>query len=287
MEWIGRMNAAVAYIEANLDGEIDMKEVGRLASCSVYHFQRVFSYMANVTLAEYIRRRRLTRAAFDLQGGAEKVIDIALKYGYDSPTAFNRAFQQLHGMPPSEARADGKSFVAYPPLSFQITIQGVTAMNYRIEQKDAFRVVGMKLATTSENDLSAQEIPAFWEKVAKEGTIPRVCALMDGEPTGLMGICVGSWSQESTFDYLIAATSSKPAPEGMEAYAVPAATWAIFECTGPMPLAMQDMQRRVMTEWLPTSGYEYANAPDIELYSDGDNSKADYKSWIWLPIVKK
>lgn len=288
MDWIKNMNAAVQYIETRLTGEIDYQHVARLADCSAYHFQRVFSYMAGVTLAEYIRRRRLTLAAFELQQGLGKVIDIALKYGYDSPTAFARAFSALHGITPSEAKQGGQCFTAYPPLSFQITIKGVAAMNYRIETKESFRVVGYKLETTMENEAGLREIPVFWSEIASTGKVPQVCALMNSEPLGLMGISVGDWyGEENRFDYYAAVASTQPVPEGMAEYQIPASQWAIFDCLGPMPTAVQELQRRIVSEWLPGSGYEYGNAPDIELYDDGDNQAADYHCQVWLPIRKK
>lgn len=166
--------------------------------------------MANVTLGEYIRRRRMTRAAFDLRDTADKIVDIALRYGYDSPTAFNRAFQSIHGVAPSAARQDGVRLKAYHPISFKITIRG----------------------------------------------------------------------------YYIAVPSSQPAPEGMLAYDVPACTWAIFECKGAMPHSVQNMQKRIVTEWFPNSGYQYADAPDIEQYTEGDQSSEAYTCYIWVPVKK-
>ena len=132
MEWIERLNGAMSYIEENLKNEIDYDKAAKIACCSTYHFQRMFSYMANMTLSEYIRRRRMSLAAVDLQNG-EKIIDVALKYGYTSPTAFNRAFQGVHGIAPSLLRSDGVSVKSYLPISFKITIKGAEEMNYRIE----------------------------------------------------------------------------------------------------------------------------------------------------------
>ena len=129
MEWLKHMNDALAYMEDNLDGEISIEKAAQLARCSQYHFQRMFSYIIGVPLLEYLRRRRLTKAAFDLQGG-DKVIDVALRYGYDSPTAFNRAFQAMHGISPRAAQKPDIMLKAFPRVSFQITIKGVTEMDY-------------------------------------------------------------------------------------------------------------------------------------------------------------
>lgn len=285
--WMDRMNAVVNYIETHLEDEVDMAEVSALGGCSAYHFQRVFFYMANITMTDYIRRRRLTKAALDLQGGHDKVIDIAMKYGYDSPTAFARAFAALHGISPSQAKESGQALLAYPPLSFQISILGGNAMNYRIEEHGPMRVLGYKLHTSLENDQQYQAIPAFWGEVHAQGGIPKLCALMEGEPMGVLGIsAITNWETAKEMDYFVAVASGKAPGEGMETMEIPACTWAIFECVGPMPVSIQELSRRIMTEWLPNSGYEYADAPDIEQYSDGDQSAPDYKSWIWLPIRK-
>ena len=289
MDWLSELNEALKYIEDNLDGEIDLEKLAKLARCSSFHFSRMFSYMANVSLGEYIRRRRMTKAAFDLQNTNDKVVDIALRYGYDSPTSFNRAFQGIHGVAPSGARQEGVSLKAYQPISFKITIRGEAEMNYRIEKKDGFRIVGVKLECpwTPEKQEGFTEVPKFWMENGKKGTIPEICKLMDREPMGVMGISVGDWQTTGSFDYYIAVSSSQAVPDGMFAYEIPATTWAIFECRGAMPHSIQEMQKRIMTEWFPNSGYQYADAPDIEQYTDGDQSSSDYLCYIWVPIEKK
>lgn len=289
MDWITKMNAAVAYIEANLAGEIDMHEAGKIAGCSAYHFQRVFSYMANTTLAEYIRRRRLTMAAFDLQNGAEKVIDVALRYGYESPTSFTRAFAALHGVTPSEAKKMGANFVSYPKLSFQITIQGVSAMNYKMEQKEGFTVIGFPAKVTMKDDQALQDIPSFWAKAAQNEWIPKLCAHMDMAMPGVMGFSMPAKEGEGYYEYVIGVVTKEPAPklEGAKTYRIGAHKWAIFTCEGPMPDAMQNTQRRIYREWLPSSNYAIADGPDIEQYMQDDVYSEDSKNYVWLPVVEK
>jgi AraC family transcriptional regulator len=288
MDWLSQLNDALRYIEDHLDGEIELEQVAKLACCSSFHFQRMFSYMANVSLAEYVRRRRMTKAAFDLQNTTDKVVDVALRYGYDSPTAFNRAFQSIHGVAPSAARQEGTYLKAYHPISFKITIRGEAEMNYRIEKKGAFRIVGVKLECpwTPEKQEGFTQVPKFWAEHGQKGTIPQLCARMNQEPMGVLGVSVGDWQTAGSFDYYIAVSSTQSVPEGMSTYEVPAATWAIFECRGPMPHAIQDMQKRIMTEWFPNSGYQYADAPDIEQYTEGDQSSKDYLCYIWVPVQK-
>ena len=143
MEWLDKLNKSIEYIEDNLDGEINYEEAAKLACCSCYHYQRMFSYIAGVTLSEYIRNRRMTKAAIDLQNG-EKVMDVSLKYGYESPTFFNRAFKKVHEVSPSMAQKKGTFLKSYSPISFKLAIKGVEEMKYRIEKKEAFRVVGVQ-----------------------------------------------------------------------------------------------------------------------------------------------
>lgn len=294
MDWVSRLNNAMNYIEDNLENEIDHEKLAQLACCSTFHFQRMFSYMARVPLAEYIRRRRMTKAAFDLQNSDEKIITIANRYGYDSPTAFNRAFHGIHSVSPSVARQQGVALKAYYPISFKITIRGEEEMNYQIETKEAFRIVGMKkeINWSPENQEGFLEVPQFWQEQHQKNSIPTLCSYMNNTPLGVLGVSVGDWQTSGKFDYYIGVASTKPLDkenvfaQQLSEYVVPACTWAIFECKGPMPTAIQTMQERIMTEWLPNSGYHYFDAPDIEVYGDGDQSSDDYMCWIWVPVTK-
>lgn len=282
MEWIERLNQSVDYLEKHLDDKIEVEVAARIACCSTYHFQRMFSYIAGVPLSEYIRRRRMTAAAFDLTNG-EKVTDVALKYGYESPTSFNRAFQSVHGMPPSAAQKQGVTLKAFPRISFHMTIKGDAQMEYRIENKEAFRIVGVKEPLVSEMEENFKIVPKMWNKVGASGALQRMMPLMDSNPMGVLG--VSSCQNEDEWDYYIAVASTQDCPEGMSEYQVPAATWAVFPGNGPMPGAIQEIQKRALLEWLPGSGYEYANAPDVELYLNADPVNAQFE--VWVPVVKK
>lgn len=285
MEWLSCLNEAVNYLEEHLEDEIDLERVAQIACCSSFHFQRMFSYLADLPLSEYIRRRKMTRAVFDLQNSDEKIIDIALKYGYESPTAFNRAFQSVHGMAPSAARAEGVTLKAYPPISFKITIKGEAEMNYRIEKKGAFKIAGVREHYSMNFEECFAKVPLFWQKTAQSEVIPRLCTLMDREPKGVLG--VSACMNGKDFDYYIAVATDQETPEDMNEYHVPECTWAIFECIGPMPDAVQNLQKRIVSEWLPNSGYEYANVPDIEVYFEGNQQAEDYRCEVWLPVEKK
>lgn len=280
MEWIDRLNNAISYIEENLTETVDYEQLGRIACCSAYHFQRMFAYMAGVPLSEYIRRRRMSLAAVDLQSG-EKIIDVAGKYGYQSPTAFNRAFQTVHGIAPSAVKNEGVAVKSFPPISFKIIVKGAEEMNYRIETKEAFRIVGVSVPLEKDIEKNFAVIPSKWQEIAMNGTLQRLLGMMDTPPMGVLG--VSTCNDEEPWRYFIAVSTSKPS-DGLEEYTVPAATWAVFPGSGTNA-SIQDLERRIVTEWLPTSGYEYGSAPDVEVYLNPDPQNAQYE--VWIPVRAK
>ncbi len=281
MEWVERLNDSMRYIEEHLTEEMDYERLGRIACCSAYHFQRMFTYMAGITLSEYVRRRKMSLAAVDLQGGKEKIVDIAEKYGYHSPTAFNRAFQGVHGIAPSAVRSEGVSVKSFPPLAFTIAVKGAEEMNYRIETKESFRIVGVSAPLQQEVEKNFMVVPQMWQDAVTNGTIEKLAGLMDTPPMGLLG--VSACGNEEQWKYFIAVSSTKKA-EGFEEYEIPASTWAIFPGSGTNQ-SIQELEQRIISEWLPTSGYEYANAPDIEVYLNPDPQNAQYE--VWIPVTKK
>ena len=281
MEWVERLNQSMNYIEEHLTDEIDYEQLGRIACCSAYHYQRMFTYMAGVSLAEYIRRRKMSLAAVDLQGGEERIIDIAQKYGYRSPTAFNRAFQSFHGIAPSAVKDKGVSVKSFSPIVFRIAVKGATEMNYRIETKEAFRIVGISAPLDQEIEKNFMVVPKMWQEASANGTIGKLVAMMDAPPMGLLG--VSACNDKEEWKYFIAVSSTKTSG-GFEEYTVPASTWAIFSGTGTNQ-SIQELERQIITEWLPASGYEYANAPDIEVYLNPDPQNAQYE--VWIPVTNK
>ncbi|GFI37038.1 AraC family transcriptional regulator [Lachnospiraceae bacterium 50-23] len=280
MEWIEKLNDAIGYIEEHLTKEIDYERLGQIACCSSYHFQRMFTYMAGIPLSEYIRRRKMSLAAVDLQSKNMKIIDVAGKYGYHSPTAFNRAFQSVHGMAPSAVKNEGVSVKSFPPVLFKITVKGVEEMNYRIETKEAFRIVGVSVPLEKDIEKNFTVIPAKWQEISMNGTLQRLIQIMNTPPMGVLG--VSTCNDTEPWRYYIAVSTSEE-PGDLEDYIVPAATWAIFSGEGTNQ-SIQELERRIVTEWLPTSGYEYGNAPDVEVYLNPDPQNAQYE--VWIPVVK-
>jgi AraC family transcriptional regulator len=282
------MNQALAYIEANLADEIDFKQVERLALCSDYHFRRMFSFLAGVTLSDYIRRRRLTLAALDLVQQDTRVIDTALKYGYTSPDAFARAFHMLHGVNPAEAKSSGKLLKAYPRMTFQLTIRGGTAMNYRLEEKAAFRMVGImkrvKLIYTGINP----EIAAMWESM-NQATVQTLEQLSNVEPRGLINAST-NFSEgrlnEGELDHYIGVATTQEAPAHLAQLEVPAGTWAVFEAVGPFPDTLQNIWGRIYAEWFPGSGYELGEGPEILWVEDEEYTLPSFRCELWIPIQR-
>ncbi|MCX4379363.1 MAG: AraC family transcriptional regulator [Lachnospiraceae bacterium] len=281
MEWIERLNKSINYIEEHITEEISYDELAQIACCSTYHFQRMFTYIAGVSLSEYIRRRKMSLAAVDLQGSNEKIIDISLKYGYSSPTAFNRAFQSIHGVAPSALKNEGVSIKSFPPITFKFTVKGVEELNYRIETKPAFRIVGKSYPLNKEIEQNFLEVPQMWQNAVMDGTIKKIIALMNSQPQGVLG--VSACNDNEKWKYYIAVSSTADIDTSLEEYIVPGCMWAIFP-GGGTGKSIQELEKRIVTEWLPTSGYEFTEGPDIEVYFNPDPNNTQYE--VWIPIKK-
>ncbi|MNW25428.1 Transposon Tn10 TetD protein [compost metagenome] len=290
MDSLGQLNKALDYIEAKLTESVDYKEVARIACCSEYHFTRMFSFLAGVPLSEYIRRRRLTLAASELSGGDTRIIDVALKYGYTSPDSFTRAFQALHGITPSEARVHGQQLKAFPRMTFQLTIRGGSEMNYRLEDKEAFRIIGIKKRVPIIFHGVNPDITAMYATLTP-AWIAEIKELSNMEPTGLISASAhfsdGRMEEKGELDHYIGAATTGHAPEGMDHLEVSASTWAVFTAVGSFPAALQETWGRIYAEWLPSSDYELGEGPEMLWNEHKDTSSPEYKSEIWIPVHKK
>jgi AraC family transcriptional regulator len=287
MEWLRRLSQAIEYIEQNLDGELSCEEAAKIACCSTYYFGRMFSYVAGISLSEYIRRRRMTQAAFEIQNTDIKIVEVALKYGYTSPTSFNRAFHSIHGISPICAKAKGSILNAYPSITFSINITGGHVMPYRVEEKGAMRIVGLRIPLTLDMEKNQKRVPPFWESTVKSNQFSEICNLSTQLPMKILGATVCQSANE--IYYYIAAVSDQPVPEGMFEYEIPAATWVVFENEGCFKESIQNIFKRFVTEWLPLSGYSYGEMPDIEVYpisSDKEQIQMGH-SEVWISIKQE
>ena len=297
MDWLEKMNSAIDYIERNLTAEIDLDEVCRRACCSSYNFQRMFSFITDVALAEYIRRRRLTAAAFELQSSDIKVIDIAMKYGYDSATSFARAFSALHGISPTEARRNGAQLKAYPRISFQISIKGEKEMDYRIETKEAFDVFGIEITASLSGEEGYLRPDQLWKKCQSNGEYDKLCEAAGDLPEFIaQNLCkvhaVENYrkTEGNTFAYMLCAFESKSSKtDGYKKIHIPSQTYAVFSSDkfrwgDEFNDVLMTMQKRFYSEWLPTANYERADAANFEIY--GGDEELGYLE-LWFPVNKK
>jgi AraC family transcriptional regulator len=273
------MNRALDYIEINLVSEIELKEIARCACCSSHQFQRMFSFITNISLAEYIRRRRLTLAAIELQNSNMKVVDIAIKYGYESPVSFARAFQSLHGVNPAMAREEGTALKAYPRLSFLISIKGEEPMNYRIETKESFQIFGIEKVF----QLNGIETPAeLWKQSHENGEVERLASnagklpdLMNPYYHKVHAVCSYKKTEEDTFPYMLSAFKDETSKaDGYTSITIPSQTWAIFSSDpftwDKFDETIETLYRRFFSEWLPATGYEQVDGMEFEITGGKD-----------------
>ena len=223
MELVESLNAALRYMEDHLLEETDSERAARHVGLSRFYLERTFSALTGMSVSEYIRARKLSLAAQDFVTGDVKVIDIALKYGYDTPESFTKAFSRFHGVTPTSARRMSTMLRCQNPLAISIQMEGAKMMNYKIEQMDAFQIAGVERAFHM--DTSAQEIPKFWQEFFEQGINQKVCPVL--------GVCFDA-DASGKFPYMIA-DFVKPGvelPEGLITREVPAHLWARFSCKG-------------------------------------------------------
>lgn len=275
--WAEDIAGALAYIEANLDQELDIRVIAEKAYMSAFHFQRMFGALCGITVGEYIRNRRLTLAAQELSFADSKVIDVALKYGYDSPDSFARAFTRFHGIAPSAAKQKGIRLNSFAPLKIKLVLEGGTMLEYKIVEKEQFTVMGISRGFNS--DTSYQEIPKFWQEHFQNDTHKVVC--------GMYGICIDGDGKD--FDYLIADNYIpwNEVPEGFVTRVIPAGTWAVFPCRGPLPTALQEVNTKIWSEWMPNNkAYRTTGNCVVEMYTAPAEKPEDCYSEIWVPVEK-
>lgn len=286
MNWIENMNNALDYIEENIHRNVTSDEIAKIAYSSKFHFLRTFYMLTGITLGDYIRQRRLSLAAKDIIASNMKIIDIAYKYGYETPEAFTKAFKKLHGVSPSEARKEGINLKAIPPISFQITVKGEKRMDYKIVKKEEFKAVGVSIRVTTENGENLKKIPQFWCEVCSNG----ICEKLDKNASalGTLGICYNYDMEQKKFSYMIGIEGDHI--EGIDNYEVlniSSYTWAVFESIGPMPNAIQNVWKKIYSEWFPATKYQHAGGPEIEVYLPGDTDAEDYRCEVWIPVIEK
>ena len=285
MEWLIKMKDALDYMENKMADTLSIEEIAKVSCSSPFHFQRMFNMLTGFTLADYIRKRRLTLAAQEFTTSNAKVIDVALKYGYDSPESFTKAFRKAHGITPTAARQQGVQLKAFPRLSFHLSLKGDQEMDYKVIERDSFSVIGKSLQVTCRDGENLRRIPQFWQESNADGTSDKLMEI--GGDNDILGICIQMEPANEDFYYWIAVESTpENDPLDFETTTIPAATWAVFTSIGPMPHAIQKVWKRIYEEWFPSTGYEHTGGPEFELYLPGDPGADDYRCEIWIPVKK-
>lgn len=287
MDWITGIQKAIDYVEDHMTEEIDFEKAAEAAYSSSFHFQRVFSTICGFTLGDYIRLRRLSLAGRELAERNSKVIDVALKYGYDSPESFSRAFTRFHGVTPTEAR-NGATLKSFRRLSVKLSLDGGTTMDYRIEKRDAFPVVMRKVTYSKNFELTSREIPEFWGRCHEDGTIRKLLpTIPKGDVFGLMGLSLYD-RKASAFTYGIgvSAGDTRIDDDTLTIETIPAHTYVVFKCVGQMPEAFQNLYKYICTEFFPASDYQPCGV-EIEAYPSDDVQNPNYTCELWIAVEKK
>ena len=301
MDWITGIQNAINYIEDHITEELDYEQIARQSFSSSFHFQRVFSVLCGYTLGEYIRNRRLSLAGIELTNTQEKIIDVAFKYGYDNPESFANAFRKFHGIAPSQARSGSANLKSFSRLSIKVTLEGGNIMNYRIEEKPAMILTGFnKRFSGNPAEMNRQDHEFIIKTRLKQYILE-----------GLAHDCDNSYTVITNFgpdgyDYYVASklceSSRRDIAEEVgeevaswyEHIPIPAGLYLVCEtdqCKYPVD-QMDALRKQAISEWLPTSGYELRNAPEISAihwYWEEGNEKRNSSRYceLWLPIVKK
>jgi AraC family transcriptional regulator len=283
-----RLNQALDHLEACLDREVDMAEVARIAAVSEYHFRRLFSALAGMPPAVYVRRRRMTLAGAEVLAGEQTLLDVAVRYGYGSGEAFARAFRSVHGIGPGEARRTGAVLTAQPRMSFRVVVEGSTAMRYRIVEKEPFRVLGRKARVPLVHEGLNAAATAHVESL-DEQAIVRMKKLADREPEGVLSAVVyltDSRAEGAEADYWVGVvTGAEAVADELDALDVPAGTWAVFDSHGPYPSALQELWRDVFTQWFPSNRYTTRPGPEL-LRTQPVEIGAETDSQLWIPVER-
>ncbi len=278
------LNRMLESIEQRLDGEIDVAGLARAALTTEHHLRRMFSALSGMALSEYVRRRRMTVAAAAVLEGDETLQQIAVRFGYTSADAFARAFRAVHGLGPTEARAPGAVLRSQPRLTFRLTIEGSSAMEYRIVQKDAFRVVGLKARVPLIYEGMNPAMGEFMSSIPRERWAA-IESLADQEPRGAITVMDGIDEERregSELDAWAAAVTSQQAPEGLDTLEVPAGTWLVLAASGAFPAAMQQLWPQAYAEWFPANPWRTRRGPELVAVEFGPDGDADAE--LWLPI---
>lgn len=311
MDWLTSFKKAIDYMETHMLSDIGAKDVADAVHISPSYFQKSFKIVTGYSIGEYLRNRRLYLAGMDVLNAvpadnsplqknpkalADKtVLDLAYKYGYDTPESFTKAFSRFHGMSPTQLKSQPTKIKVFLPLIVEISIRGGNKMEFQLEKRQSMQMIG--LGRIFSYDTSYQDIPKFWCEFCS-----RYCTQDTPAPpeeqairqtiaeciVGEFGVCVEDIDDGEHFHYYIAgAYQGGAVPEGMSVFEIPASEWAKFNCIGRIPQNLQTVNTRIFSEWLPgNQEFEMSMPMNIEWYSNGNTESDDYVSAIWIPVKR-
>lgn len=286
MDGIQSIQKAVEYMEEHLLEKISYEDVAKQLYMSNYHFHRLFSMITGITANEYMRNRKLSMAGQELVMSNKKVIDIAYKYGYESPESFAKAFTRFHGVTPSMARHPGTKLQSFNRLVIKITVEGGIFMDYKIVEKKEFQLL-VKAKSFRNESISEEgnsEILDFWNQCSEDGTFDVL--KRNTKNHDIYGVCAPVSKEETHFNYGIGMVyEGGSIPEGYCIWDVTPTLWAVFKCIGKDSGCIEETWNRIFKEFLPSSEYNMLDNTDFELYLE--NSPPNCFCEIWIPVEKK
>ncbi len=296
MEWIQQMQMAISYMEAHLMEEIGFEDVARHVCVSTYEFHRAFSFLTGMTPGAYLRNRRLSLAGLEVVQTDQRITDIALRYGYDTPESFTKAFTRFHGVAPKTARAEGAKLTLFNPLLIKLTVEGGKSMDYRIVKTNEKKFLALIRDFRNEiiNDDENHDIPDFWDECSKKHLLDPIYGLNPEGKRDLYGLCTPTRPGADTFEYgigILVNEETEPfdADEmiraGFRFWDVKPGTYVVFDCIGTDGDCISDMWSKFYKEFLPQMGYAAAEETDYEIYYQ--KGKPGVFCELWIPIRKK
>lgn len=291
MDWISGIQKAVDYVEEHITTDLDFSEIAKQAYSSSFHFQRVFGILCGFTLGDYIRMRRLTIAGLELAGTDTRILDIAVKYGYDTQESFSRAFTRFHGVSPSQARK-GASLKSFSRLSVKLILDGANVTDYRIEKREGFQMIGRPLRVSSKKELTSDKISDFWQQCRMDGTITELSRYISEDNIfgeSIAGASFGKDASDSSCPYAIGVhyKGGRAAKKDLIVWEIPSHTYAVFPCIGSMPEAFTRLYHQIYSEFFPASEYKPCGGTDFEAYPSADVKNPGYTCEIWVAVEKK
>lgn len=280
MYFIKAFNETMDYIDASLEEKMDGSVIYQISGYSYAMFSRLFSVLTETSLSEYIRLRKLSEAAIKLRETEDRIIDIALAYGYESPDSFTAAFKAFHQCTPTDVRK-GRDFKVFPKMKLFLNVQGGRSMEIKIQTKPKFKVAGVSMSA-----IDSSKCHLAWEQLFQKASVSDLEKMGNGKS---FGMCFDVADKHS-FNYMACYDIEDEgiAKElGLELKEVESAEYAVVKLKGAIPDCIHQGWKYLMQSFFPEEGYIHSGKPDFEVYTEGDMYHEDYEMELWVPVIKE